>query len=266
MWLQRQSCECWSGILPWSRLVSSGWFPGSPLGGISSERPGSPLASLGRRAWPPDPAELPSGCAVPSRPGRLQLALSAVLRGVAAAAAVAGWVDLCLRCVPFGLPVGDQQQPVQQVVVSTSDKEAAGSPLPDLQARAETERNIFEAFFPPNACPSSFAGREADLSRQDTNWEHSDIYFFLSRFRRIHVNWIKLCRWKNISLFFWNSIYSDRVAFFYLQPWKSLERLPGSGNPFGPDLKLLVLQTINFSPSGFFPSFQRSEWPFLFFF
>lgn len=124
-----------------------------PLGGISSERPGSPLASLGRRAWPPDPAELPSGCAVPSRPGRLQLALSVVLRGVATAAAVAGWVDLCLRCVPVGLPVGDQQQPVQQVVVSTSDKEAAGSPLPDLQARAETERNIFEAFFSPQRVP-----------------------------------------------------------------------------------------------------------------
>lgn len=80
------------------------------------------------------------------------------------------------------------------------------------------------------------------------------------------MNWIKLCRRKNISLFFWNSIYSDRVAFFYLQPWQSLERLSGSGNPFGPDPKLLVLQTINFYPSGFFPSFQMSELPFFFFF
>lgn len=131
------------------------------------------------------------------------------------------------------------------------------------------EKHIWGIFAPPptHALPGLLEGRLTCLDRTQTeNTQMYFFFFFLSRFRRIHVNWIKLCRRKNISLFFWNSIYSDRVAFFYLQPWQSLERLSGSGNPFGPDPKLLVLQTINFYPSGFFPSFQMSEWPFFFFF
>lgn len=59
------------------------------------------------------------------------------------------------------------------------------------------------------ALPVLLEGRLTCLDRTQTENTQMYFFFFLSRFRRIHVNWIKLC-----SLCFWNSIYSDRVAFF----------------------------------------------------
>lgn len=155
-----------------------------PLCSITSKPPGSSLAPLGRRAWPPDPAELPSGCAV-----LFCSSFSAALRGVAATAAVAGCVYFCLRSLPVDLLVADQQQPVQQVVVGTSDKETAGSFLPDLQARTETERNIFQAhliFFSPQFI--NFLGFWDWTVKMKTQMP-----FFL---------FFELCRRTNISLLF----------------------------------------------------------------
>lgn len=144
--------------------VSSGRFPGStpPSAASSSKPPGSSVAPLGRRAWPPDPAALPGGggcCAALFRSAGLQLALGAVLRGVAAAAAVARGVDFSLRCLGVDLPVGDEEQPVQQVVVGTSDEEAAGSLLPALQARTGTERKHISSTFYFIFLPSAWTCR-----------------------------------------------------------------------------------------------------------
>lgn len=62
--------ECWSGILPWPRLVSSGWFPGSPLSGISSRATGIFLGLFRppcMTSWPCRVAQR-LRCPVPSRP------------------------------------------------------------------------------------------------------------------------------------------------------------------------------------------------------
>lgn len=169
---------CWSS--GWLSVTPPPPFPHDPCppSSISSKPAGSSVAPSGRRARPPDPAELPrGGGAALFRSSQLQLAaVSAVLRGVAAAAAVAGCIDFCLRCLPVRLPVADQQQSVQQVVVRTGDKEAAGSFLPDLQAGTGTEKNVNQAMHQP------LGFLRLNCQTDSTN------AFFSSRIRRIHVN------------------------------------------------------------------------------
>lgn len=102
------------------------------------------LASSCPCAWPPHPAKLPSGCAGLFHTSQLQLTFDAALRGAPAAAAVPGCIYFCLRSLNVNLPVADQQQPVQQVIVGTSDEQTTSSFLPDPRARTGTERNIFQ--------------------------------------------------------------------------------------------------------------------------
>lgn len=262
MWLQPQSCECWSGLGP-------GWWAqvGSPPRRHLFRATGISLGLFRpprMTSWPCRVAQR-LRCPVPARPPPARFERRPAGRGDGGGRSRLSWslpeVRSCRSPCWWSAAAGAAGR--------CKHKWQGGSRLSSAWSSGQSwnrEKHIWGIFFPPTrALPGLLEGRLTCLDRTQT--ENTQMCcFFLSKFRRIHVNWIKLCRRKNISLFFWNSIYSDRVAFFYLQPWQSLERLPGPGNPFGPDPKLLVLQTNNFSPSGFFPSFQRSEWPFLFFF